>query len=425
MRRTATPRLACCLVRGGQVVPWWARAPRFRVLDHGHVGFLLYRHETVGISNYIMQIPRFIVTMSLTSHCEELALATVLVLTVDGAVHRGVALRPRQARLGVRALAAQRSTVSTADCRAVSAGGDGFALRRVSHRARCVVLAALCARCACARCACAYSVLKPCAVPVDWACSTLMSILMQHKSELDFMNTIFAFIQRRTKYFHPENPEATRNFDSLIQVLSFQRDQLSNPQPPAPAPAPKAKAKAKSKPKPKANPPAPAAAAPTVPAPAPAPPPESTDATAAASAAESADDAAKPKLVGNGGATDNYRWVQTLGDLTVSVPVPEGATQPFFARSPPPALMEVVALCICMRACCLLVDCFPGTRARQLDVRITGTRLVVGLKGSPPIVDGDFHKPIKSAEEHSYWTLEDNKEVTLFLQKVCIAFPWR
>ena len=70
-----------------------------------------------------------------------------------------------------------------------------------------------------------------------------------------------------------------------------------------------------------------------------------------------------------------------------------------------------------------IVDCLSGTRARQLDVRITGTHLVVGLKGSPPIVDGDLHKPIKSADEHSYWTLEDNKEVTIFLQKVRIAFP--
>ena len=37
------------------------------------------------------------------------------------------------------------------------------------------------------------------------------------------------------------------------------------------------------------------------------------------------DDAPKPKLDGNGGSTDTYRWVQTLEDLTVSVPVPEGA----------------------------------------------------------------------------------------------------
>ena len=69
--------------------------------------------------------------------------------------------------------------------------------------------------------------------------------------------------------------------------------------------------------------------------------------------------------------------------------------------------------------------CLSGTRARQLDVRITGKHLVVGLKGSPPIVDGDLHKPIKSAEEHSYWTLEDSKEVTIFLQKVSIALPWQ
>jgi hypothetical protein len=40
------------------------------------------------------------------------------------------------------------------------------------------------------------------------------------------------------------------------------------------------------------------------------------------------------------------------------------------------------------------------------------------VKGSPPIVDGDLHKAIKPAEEESYWTLEDSKEVTIFLQKV-------
>ena len=59
-----------------------------------------------------------------------------------------------------------------------------------------------------------------------------------------------------------------------------------------------------------------------------------------------------------------------------------------------------------------------GTRGKQLDVRIQGSHLLVGLKGSPPIVDGDLHKPIKPSEEESYWTLEDNKEVTIFLQKV-------
>lgn len=184
------------------------------------------------------------------------------------------------------------------------------------------------------------------------------------------MNTIFAFIQRRTKYFHPENPEATRNFDSLIQVLSYQRDQLSNPQPPAPAPAPKPKAK--SKPKPKAKAPAPAPAPPT--APAPAPPPESTDATAAASA-ESADDAPKPKLVGNGGTTDNYRWVQTLGDLTVSVPVPEGAAQPFFARSSPTALM-VVGLCMRVRVLLTrrLFSRYSRTAAGRANHRNTSRR---------------------------------------------------
>ena len=63
----------------------------------------------------------------------------------------------------------------------------------------------------------------------------------------------------------------------------------------------------------------------------PAPAAESQDGGEAAAAAAAGDgdgdddDAPKPKLDGNGGSTDTYRWVQTLEDLTVSVPVPEGA----------------------------------------------------------------------------------------------------
>ena len=53
--------------------------------------------------------------------------------------------------------------------------------------------------------------------------STFMSILMKHDTELDFLNTIFSFLQRRTKYFHPENTDAPANFQSLINVLQHQK----------------------------------------------------------------------------------------------------------------------------------------------------------------------------------------------------------
>eukprot|EP01048_Picozoa_sp_COSAG05_P011181 COSAG05_NODE_1037_length_6076_cov_6.031621_5_plen_70_part_00 len=49
---------------------------------------------------------------------------------------------------------------------------------------------------------------------------------------------------------------------------------------------------------------------------------------------------------------------------------------------------------------------------------ISKGKLAVGLKGEAPLVDGPLHKEVKASEEESYWTLEDNKEVTIFLQKV-------
>ena len=59
-----------------------------------------------------------------------------------------------------------------------------------------------------------------------------------------------------------------------------------------------------------------------------------------------------------------------------------------------------------------------GTRAKQLVVTISKSKLLVGIKGAPPLVDGLLHKEVKASEEESYWTLEDNKEVTISLQKV-------
>ena len=66
-------------------------------------------------------------------------------------------------------------------------------------------------------------------------------------------------------------------------------------------------------------------------------------------------------VVGNGGSTDSYVWTQTLSDLEVSVLVP------------------------------------VGTRGRELDVQITNTKLKVGLKGQPPIID-------VKAVTHLYYT---------------------
>jgi len=86
-----------------------------------------------------------------------------------------------------------------------------------------------------------------------------------------------------------------------------------------------------------------------------------------------------PPPPGNGGRTDSYVWTQTLSDLVVTVPVP------------------------------------LGTKTRQLAVDITNKRLKVGMKGQPPIIDGELHKRV--IVDDCFWTLEDGREVSISLQK--------
>lgn len=62
-----------------------------------------------------------------------------------------------------------------------------------------------------------------------------------------------------------------------------------------------------------------------------------------------------------------YRWKQELGEVDVYVPVPK------------------------------------GTRGRDLAVNIQKKKLVVGLKGKEPIMEGELCKEIKVDE--STWTL--------------------
>jgi hypothetical protein len=89
--------------------------------------------------------------------------------------------------------------------------------------------------------------------------------------------------------------------------------------------------------------------------------------------------------VQNGGTTDTYRWTQTLSDLNVFIPVPE------------------------------------GTRAKDVTVTISKTKLLVGLKGKPPLIDGALHALVKS--DDCFWTVEDNKLMNVTLHKVN-AMEW-
>lgn len=75
-----------------------------------------------------------------------------------------------------------------------------------------------------------------------------------------------------------------------------------------------------------------------------------------------------------------YKWKQTLQDVDVTIPVP------------------------------------AGTRGKNLDVVIKKKLIKVGLKGQPPILEGELCKDIKV--EDSTWTIEDQKEVLVHLEKI-------
>jgi len=75
-----------------------------------------------------------------------------------------------------------------------------------------------------------------------------------------------------------------------------------------------------------------------------------------------------------------YKWKQELGEVDVMVPVPK------------------------------------GTRGKQLEVKIAKKHLSVGLKGQEKILDGELCKEIKMDE--STWTLEDQCEILIHLEKV-------
>ena len=105
----------------------------------------------------------------------------------------------------------------------------------------------------------------------------------------------------------------------------------------------------------------------------------STPESEAALAAKEEEEDKIPPPEGNGGTVEGkYKWTQTLSDLMMTIPLP------------------------------------PGTKTKMLDVEFTNTKLKVGIKGQPPIVNADFHKRV--IVDDSFWTLEDG-DFVLNLQK--------
>ncbi|KAJ4941342.1 hypothetical protein NE237_016368 [Protea cynaroides] len=82
---------------------------------------------------------------------------------------------------------------------------------------------------------------------------------------------------------------------------------------------------------------------------------------------------------GNGLDLENYSWTQTLQEVTVTVPVP------------------------------------PRTKSRFIACEIKKDRLKVGLKGQPPIIDGDLYQSVKV--DDCFWSIEDAKFISVLLTK--------
>ncbi|XP_053211045.1 nuclear migration protein nudC-like [Panonychus citri] len=86
-----------------------------------------------------------------------------------------------------------------------------------------------------------------------------------------------------------------------------------------------------------------------------------------------------PPNSGNGSDLPNYRWTQTLSEIDLKVPLD-----------------------------------LP-VKSRDCLVKFEKKHLTVGLKGQPPIIDGDLFAPIKI--EECFWTLE-GKTLSLSLEKI-------
>ncbi|KAM0032666.1 putative CS domain, HSP20-like chaperone, NudC family [Helianthus debilis subsp. tardiflorus] len=82
---------------------------------------------------------------------------------------------------------------------------------------------------------------------------------------------------------------------------------------------------------------------------------------------------------GNGLDMENYSWVQSLQEVNVTIPVP------------------------------------PGTKSRFVECEIKKNRIKVGLKGQPPILEGELYKSVKT--DDSFWSLEDQKAIAILLTK--------
>ncbi|GFY83422.1 HSP20-like chaperones superfamily protein [Actinidia rufa] len=106
---------------------------------------------------------------------------------------------------------------------------------------------------------------------------------------------------------------------------------------------------------------------------------EKKDAAAVAAENEKTAEGKRAPNKGNGLDMDKYSWGQSLQEVTINIPVP------------------------------------PGTTSRFITFEIKPNHLKVGLKGQPPIIDGELFQSVKV--EDCFWSLEDQKSISVLMTK--------
>eukprot|EP00249_Psilotum_nudum_P006917 c20159_g1_i1 orf=506-1489(-) len=82
---------------------------------------------------------------------------------------------------------------------------------------------------------------------------------------------------------------------------------------------------------------------------------------------------------GNGADLEHYSWTQTLAEVSVQIPVP------------------------------------PGTKTRFVWCEIKKNSLKAGLKGKPPVLEGQLYAAVKA--DDCFWSLEDGNTLSILLTK--------
>ncbi|PFX34646.1 Nuclear migration protein nudC [Stylophora pistillata] len=130
--------------------------------------------------------------------------------------------------------------------------------------------------------------------------------------------------------------------------------------------------------------------------------------TAKADGSEDEDEDAKGKLKpnsGNGADLENYRWTQTLQEVEAWIPLNVS-----FKVKGRDVIVDI------QQFAWIPLNVSFKVKGRDVIVDIQQFHLKVGLKGHPPIIDGDLPKKVKI--EECSWVLQDQKNVVITLEKV-------